>query len=141
MTGFVDPDEVPDLLRGMDVAVAPYPALKGFYFSPLKVTEYLAAGLPTVASRVGPLPELLDLGRAGVLVPPGDPVALAAAIRALRADPARRTELARTGRLRAISQYEWSSVVSRALALVDLRHDHDHCHDHDREPEVAHGLA
>jgi len=141
MTGSVDPDEVPDLLRGMDVAVAPYPALKGFYFSPLKVTEYLAAGLPTVASRVGPLPELLDLGRAGVLVPPGDPVALAAAIRALRADPARRTELARTGRLRAISQYEWSSVVSRALALVDLRHDHDHCHDHDREPEVAHGLA
>ncbi len=133
MTGSVDPGEVPELLGSMDLAVAPYPALEGFYFSPLKVTEYLAAGLPTVASRVGPLPELLDQGRAGVLVPPGDPAALAAAISALRADPARRAELSRIGRHRAVTRYEWSSVVARALALVDL--------DHNRVLEVAHGHA
>jgi len=145
MTGSIDPADVPDLLASMDVAVAPYPALKDFYFSPLKVTEYLAAGLPTVASRIGPLPELLDQGRAGVLVPPGDPVALAAAIRALRADPARRDALSVTGRHRAVSGYEWSSVVARALALVALDRDRDRDLtldlDLDRLPEVAHGRA
>ncbi|MDN5750593.1 MAG: glycosyltransferase, partial [Pseudonocardia sp.] len=47
-TGRVDPGEVPALLRTADLAVAPYPA-EPHYFSPLKVAEYLAAGLPTVA--------------------------------------------------------------------------------------------
>lgn len=133
LTGSVDPGEVPGLLHRMDVAVAPYPALEGFYFSPLKVTEYLAAGLPTVASGVGQLTEILDQGRAGVLVPPGDPAALAAAISELRADPARRSELASIGRARAVGHYEWSGVVAGALALVDL--------DHDRVPEVTRGRA
>ena len=37
---------VPDVLHQMDVAVAPYPRLSGFYFSPLKIFEYMAAGVP-----------------------------------------------------------------------------------------------
>lgn len=81
------------------------------------------------------MPELLDQGRAGVLVPPGDPVELAVAIRGLRADPARRGELASTGRHRAVSNYEWSSVVADALSLVDLSLNHN------RMPEVAYARA
>src|SRR5262249_53202779 len=54
-TGSVDSDEVPGLLASMEVAVAPYPKLASFYFSPLKVYEYMAAGLPIVASRIGQL--------------------------------------------------------------------------------------
>ncbi|MBA3606717.1 MAG: glycosyltransferase, partial [Acidimicrobiia bacterium] len=52
--GAVDNSAVPGLLAGADVAVAPYPA-GDHYFSPLKVVEYLAAGLPTVAAAVGDL--------------------------------------------------------------------------------------
>ena len=71
----------------MDVACAPYPAGGSDYFSPLKVYEYLAAGLPVVASAVGQIPAALDHGRLGRLVRPGDAAALTAALAALRDRP------------------------------------------------------
>jgi len=115
MTGSVEPAQVPMLLRQVDVAVAPYPELDGFYFSPLKVYEYLAAGLPVVASREGDLPEILDHGRLGVLTEPGDAPALARAVAALRADAAERARLRAEGRRRAVERHDWSTVVETAL--------------------------
>lgn len=117
-TGALDPALVPGELHRMDVAAAPYPDIAGCYFSPLKVYEYLAAGLPVVASRVGGLPALLEDGRLGVLVDPGDPRALAAAIARLREDPGRRARLGRGGRRAAVDRHDWSGVVARALRLV-----------------------
>ena len=118
VTGAVAPAAVPRLLQRMDVAVAPYPALEHFYFSPLKVYEYLAAGLPVVASRIGQVPAALDGGRLGVLAAPGDAAALAEAIASLRADPARRTALRAAGRAAAVEHHTWDAVVDRVLALV-----------------------
>jgi glycosyltransferase involved in cell wall biosynthesis len=117
MTGAVDPAGVPALLHRMHVAVAPYPPLEQFYFSPLKVYEYLAAGLPVVATREGELPTALDEGRLGVLVPPGEPVALADALARLRDDPAERRRLGRAGRDAAVRHHDWTSVVARTLEL------------------------
>nr|MDQ4008983.1 glycosyltransferase [Actinomycetota bacterium] len=118
LTGPVAPDEVPALLHRMDVAVAPYPALDDFYFSPLKVYEYLAAGLPVVAGAVGDLPAVLGHGACGTLVAPGDPVALAGAVAELRADPALRTALGRAARRRAVRRHDWSRVVATSLSLA-----------------------
>src|SRR5690606_13714515 len=59
-TGAVDPELIPALLAEMDVAVAPYPRLDDFYFSPLKVLEYMAAGRAVVASRIGMIPEWIE---------------------------------------------------------------------------------
>lgn len=117
MTGAVDTDEVPRLLRRMHVAVAPYPPLERFYFSPLKVYEYLAAGLPVIATRVGELPRALEGGRLGVLVPPGEPDALARALAHLRDDPDTRTRLGRAGRRAAVRHHDWTRVVARTLEL------------------------
>ena len=117
-TGAVEPAAVPALLHRVDVAVAPYPPMKGFYFSPLKVYEYLAAGLPVVASRVGQVPAVLEEGRLGVLVDPGDVDALAAAVAALRAEPARRVALGRAARDAAVRRHAWTSVVDRILAVL-----------------------
>ena len=64
--------KVPSWLALADIGVAPYPTLEHFYFSPLKVIEYMAAGLPVAASRIGQIEATLDRGRAGRLVPPGD---------------------------------------------------------------------
>src|SRR5262249_29832585 len=75
-TGAVAPGDVPGLLASMDVGVAPYPDLPNFYFSPLKVYEYMAAGLPVVASRLGQISNLIEPGVTGLLVPPGDAPAL-----------------------------------------------------------------
>ena len=71
-TGAVPPADVPGLLASMDVAVAPYPMLPDFYFSPLKVFEYMAAGLPVVASRIGQLATLIEDGVNGLLCTPDD---------------------------------------------------------------------
>ena len=122
MAGAVPPHDVPALLHRMHVAVAPYPDLADFYFSPLKVYEYLAAGLPVVATRVGDLPTVLGGGRHGVLVPPGDPATLAAAISDLRADRARRASLGRQARAAAVERHDWTAVVTRVLTLAEGSH-------------------
>jgi glycosyltransferase involved in cell wall biosynthesis len=118
LTGAVDPAEVPAHLARMDAAVAPYPALDGFYFSPLKLYEYLAAGLPVVASAVGQVTQVVDHGRTGVLCPPADPVALASALAGLRADPRRAEALGRTGRAEVVRRHSWRQVVERVLLLA-----------------------
>ena len=78
----------------------------------LVALEAMAAGRPVVASAVGALPDLLQSGRAGVLVPPGDAPALRQAISLLLADPARRAQLGQTARERA-SAYSASAIVPR----------------------------
>jgi glycosyltransferase involved in cell wall biosynthesis len=67
----------------------------------LVATEAMAVGTPVVASAVGGLPDVLDHGRAGVLVPPGDPTALRRAVVELLVDPDRRAALAAAGRRQA----------------------------------------
>jgi glycosyltransferase involved in cell wall biosynthesis len=86
--GQVPHHRIPSLLAALDVAVAPYAPSAGFYFSPLKVLEYLAAGLPVVCPRLGDLPELV--GEAGVLYRPGNVADLAAAIASLIEHPEKR---------------------------------------------------
>lgn len=123
MPGAVAPHDVAALLTRVHVAVAPYPPHPDFYFSPLKIYEYLAAGIPTVATRVGALPEALGHGRLGVLVEPGDPAAMADAIAALRADPGRRRLLGKLAREAAVEHHDWNHVVSRILDLAAVAHD------------------
>jgi glycosyltransferase involved in cell wall biosynthesis len=119
-TGTVAPEEVPGLLASMDVAVAPYPALDHFYFSPLKVYEYLAAGVPVVASDIGQLRDLIQPEINGILVPPGDAAALAQALECLSQDPGMRKRLGREGRKTVLARYTWDAVVRRIMSLAGV---------------------
>jgi glycosyltransferase involved in cell wall biosynthesis len=119
LTGAVSPELVPALLAEMDVATAPYPAMEGCYFSPLKLFEYMAAGLPVAASRIGQAPEVIAHGRSGLLCPPGDPAALAAALERLHGDPALRARLGAAARATVIERYTWDAVAGRILALAE----------------------
>jgi glycosyltransferase involved in cell wall biosynthesis len=121
LTGAVPPPAVPALLARMDVAVAPYPPQEGFYFSPLKVVEAMAAGLPVVASDIGQLGDLIESGRTGVLVPPGDARALAAALADLAARPARRAAIGAAARRAALARDSWDEIVARVLDLAGVR--------------------
>lgn len=114
LTGAVSPDRVASMLARMDVGAAPYPDLSDFYFSPLKVYEYLAAGLPVVATDVGDLRDIVD-DTVGTTVPPGDPAALAGAVASLRADPARRSRLAGNARTTAVERHGWDRVLADIL--------------------------
>lgn len=113
-TGAVAPEKIPELLARMDVAVAPYPDLSGFYFSPLKIMEYMAAGLPTVASRIGDIDGLLVDGQTGLLCPPGDMDALTHALLRLHREPDLRQRLGATAR--GVAQdLGWARVADRIL--------------------------
>ena len=118
LTGVVAPAEVPALLASMDAAVAPYPNRPGFYFSPLKVYEYMAAGLPVVASRIGQLTGLIRDEVDGLLCPPGDPAALAAARDRLRRDPGLRSRLGRAARATVHRDHTWDAAFGHILRLA-----------------------
>jgi glycosyltransferase involved in cell wall biosynthesis len=117
-TGAVAPSEIPGLLASMTVAVAPYPAQTDFYFSPLKVYEYMAAGLPVVASDIGQLKSLIEDEVNGLLVPPSDPVALATALDRLRQDPSLANRLGQAARKVMMQNHTWDSVTERILHLA-----------------------
>lgn len=116
-TGAVSPAEIPSLLTSMDVAVAPYPDCPDFYFSPLKVFEYMAAGLPIVASRIGQVSEIIEHGVTGVLCKAGDAGAIADAILRLLRDAPIRNRLGAAARRRVVDAHTWDAVASR---IVDI---------------------
>lgn len=115
LTGAVPHDHVPDHLAAMDIGVAPYEAQPAFYFSPLKIVEYMAAGLPVIASRQGDLEAVVD--GAGLLVEAGDVDALAAALSQLFGDRAARLELGRRGRDRAQGM-TWDQAAERVEQIL-----------------------
>ena len=82
----------------------------------LVLLEAMVAGTPIVATEVGGVPEVLDHGRAGRLVPYGDPVALAAALSAVSDDPSG-TAARRSVALERVRQFDWSETVARHRAL------------------------
>jgi glycosyltransferase involved in cell wall biosynthesis len=112
-------EDVPALLAGADVYVLPSRS-EAF---PNGAIEAMAAGLPVVASAVGGLLDLIDDGRTGRLVPPGDPEALAAAMRRLMERPAEAEAMGRDARAVAIGQYSFERMVGafENLYLSSLR--------------------
>lgn len=118
-TGAVQPAQVPALLAAMDIATAPYPQQQDFYFSPLKIYEYLAAELPVVTTRVGHLDQVVLHEQDGLLVAPDDPAGMADALASLVTDPARRLRMGRAGRARVEAAHSWDAVVRRILHIAD----------------------
>lgn len=116
--GAVDPAQIPESLDGALVAVAPYPDGQDQYFSPLKVLEYSSAALPVVASEVGQLGELVDHGVTGILVPPSDAPALAAAIDTLVGTPARAREMGERGRAKILAGHTWSHGLDEIVTRL-----------------------
>jgi glycosyltransferase involved in cell wall biosynthesis len=120
-TGTVEHTDLPAYLAAVDVAAVVAAPDQVFHYSPLKLAEYLAAGLPVVAPRVAQLEARLTDGVDALLVPPGDPRALAGALRSLRADPDRRRRLGRAARAAARTSWSWDGEVRHVLDALDGR--------------------
>jgi glycosyltransferase involved in cell wall biosynthesis len=112
--GRVSPDEVTELLRGAAFAVVPSTWADNLPFAAI---EPLAAGVPVVASRAGGLPEIVEDGVNGLLVPPGDAPALANAMRTLWYDVDLRARLGCAARRIAAGRF---SLVGQTQQLLDL---------------------
>lgn len=100
-------DDIPDVLASCDIGVLPSRA-EGL---PNAVLEYMAAGLPVVASRVGGNPELINDDVTGLLVPPQDSSALANALVELMRDEEKRNRIAINGRCLATQDYSFDRLV------------------------------
>jgi glycosyltransferase involved in cell wall biosynthesis len=105
-------------VAGWDVGAAPYPRFDDFYFSPLKVGEYMACGACPVTSDLPVLRALLGGGARGVLVEPGNAIAFAAAIVALARDRARARALGDHARKHALASLGWHRNAQSALAAL-----------------------
>jgi glycosyltransferase involved in cell wall biosynthesis len=109
--GFVD--DAAAFYATLDVFVLPSFS-EGF---PLVNLEAMAAGIPVVTTDVGGAAEAVLDNECGYVVPPGDPEALAAALRRLAADPGRRRTFGAAGALRVRQQFSLSVMFSRLLAV------------------------
>jgi starch synthase len=113
-TGAVPHASMPACLAACDIGVAPFdlgahrPLALGFYWSPLKIFEYMAAGLPVVAPAADRIPSLVGHEHEGLLYPPAAPGALACALERLT-DVRLRTKLGAAARDRAIRDYSWAA--------------------------------
>lgn len=83
----------------------------------MSILEAMAAGLPVVSTRVGGIPEAVMDGKEGLLVPPGDPQALATALRRLLADAALREQMGQAARERVQREFAAAAVIPRVEAL------------------------
>lgn len=117
-TGTVDHDELPGYLAAMDAALVLAPAGGGFHYSPLKLAEYLAAGIPVVAPAIDQLAERLTDGVDALLTRPNDPSSLATALARLRDDPAFARQIGRAGRATAETGWSWDLQVRRVLEAL-----------------------
>jgi glycosyltransferase involved in cell wall biosynthesis len=113
--GRVPHHEVPDWLGGADVSVAPYPALDDFYFSPLKIFEFMALGLPVVAAATGQIPELVPDGERGFLYHAGDSEDLASTILKVLGDSESATRCGATAYRWILDNATWERRVEEIL--------------------------
>lgn len=109
------PHEVPRVLVESDVAVAPYPA-RDFGFSPLKLFEYMACGVPIVCSDLPSTREIIDHDRNGLLAPPGDSDSLAEAIVRVLVDKPLGKRLSVEG-LRRVTSFSWKESTKKLVGV------------------------
>ncbi len=109
------PHEVPRVLVESDVAVAPYPA-RDFGFSPLKLFEYMACGVPIVCSDLPSTREIIDHDRNGLLVTPEDGDSLAEAIVRVLVDKPLGKRLSVEG-LRRVTSFSWKESTKKLVSV------------------------
>lgn len=120
-TGTVPHFDLGRYLAAMDAAAVVAPDHGEFHYSPLKLAEYLAAGLPVVAPDVQTVASRLRDGEHALLVPPADPGALRDALVRLRDDAGLRDRLGARGRAEVEATWSWDFQVERVLRkLVDV---------------------
>ncbi len=90
-------------------------------YEPLGIVnlEAMACSTAVVASRVGGIPEVVDGGVTGLLVPPEDPASLADALNLLLRDPGRAEAMGQAGRERAVTEFSWDTVAAQTSALYE----------------------
>lgn len=115
-TGRVSREALANYIAAFDIGVMPD---SNDYGSPMKILEYMAMGKPVVAPRLGPIEEIVDHEKEGVLFEPKSVPALSAAILGLLRDVDRRRRLGENGRRRVLEKHTWKQNARTVLAFYE----------------------
>ena len=116
--GWVDPHDIPKKIAQADVGiVCLYPVINYLTALPVKLFEYIAAGLPVIASNFPLWKEIVEGNKCGLTVDPLNPEEIARAIEYLVAHPELRKEMGENGRRAVIEKYNWEKESERLLEL------------------------
>jgi len=124
-TGNVAYDDIPHYIAAMDITVAPYIPHENFYYSPIKIFEYMVMGKPVVAGRIGQVEEIIVDGETGVLFEPGNIAQLTAALAQLASDVQLCQHLGEKAQVWVRRERTWDNnarqVVAMAQELMEKR--------------------
>jgi glycosyltransferase involved in cell wall biosynthesis len=123
-TGALAHERMPELVAACDIGVAPYDTDRlaqlalGFYWSPLKIFEYMASGLPTLTIPRFPLTEIVRDGQEGLHFREADAADLAEKIARLADDALLRRRLGQSARERVVARYSWRRHCEQLDAVL-----------------------
>lgn len=118
-TGAIDYQKISEYLSAADILVAPYPKMDFFYFSPIKLFEYMAAGKPIIASNIGQISEVIENMQTGILVEPGNVDDLTNNILYLINDDVLMKKLGQNARKKVENEYSWKINAERIMKIYD----------------------
>jgi glycosyltransferase involved in cell wall biosynthesis len=111
--------DVPGYINAMDITVAPFPKLPDFYFSAIKILEYMAVAKPVVASRYPDTESVISDHVNGILVDPGDSIQLAQALLELLEDKELRVRLGEEARRLVSEKYTWKQTAYKIIKISE----------------------
>ncbi len=114
--GWISPKEIPKQINKNTIVIAPSHWEEPFG---LIVLQAMQQGRPVVATRVGGIPELVQNGNTGLLVPPNNEEALSSAINRLLAFPQQAKEMGINGREQAVNEFNWDLCVDRYESVYE----------------------
>jgi glycosyltransferase involved in cell wall biosynthesis len=118
-TGALPHEQLPGIIQQFDIALAPYPKhTHDFYFSPLKLFEYMACGIPVVAANLGQITEVISDGKTGLLYEPGQLDALANRCEKLLGDSRLRARIGAAAAAVIRREFTWDKNAARVAELA-----------------------
>jgi glycosyltransferase involved in cell wall biosynthesis len=118
-TGNVPYDDIPNYIAAMDITVAPYKPQENFYYSPIKIFEYMIMGKPVIAGKIGQVEEVIVDSETGVLFEPGNIAQLTAALAALVNDAPLCHRLGEQARVWVQQERTWDNNARRAIEIAE----------------------
>lgn len=118
-TGTVPYAQMPDHIAALDIAVAPYVEHADFYFSPIKLFEYMALEKPVVAAGLGQVRDIIRQDETGILYEPGNVAELGSALGRLLDDPSRGQQMGERARQQVVRQHTWTKNAERVISVAE----------------------
>ena len=119
LTGHVQHDQVGRYIAAMDIVLAPYPPLEFFYYSPVKIYEYMACGKPVLTSRLGQIAEVVQDGVNGFVSEPGDNTDYVRKLARLIQDQDLRTRVGHEAHRTIAAEHTWQKKAQAWTAICE----------------------